>query len=203
MSWLLTLADQNMNGLTRIIRVEHRDHYGVTIKSDASPWGGGALMWRTWAAYQADDPADEYLQIPWNNLHERLVSGRTGVPDFQADWEALMFVISLKTWTDTNIVGKVTVIGDAAGVISDLVAMKAKAKTINNLVKETALHLAPLGLELDGLHVWAEHNTHADELSRCLDEHTVPRWITTGTTTRATPTSCQSQVWSHCTAVSP
>ena len=58
--------------------------------------------------------------------------------------------------------GKVTTIGDAAGVIGDLVAMRARAKVVNNLVKEAALHLAPLGLELEGVHVWAEQNTWAD-----------------------------------------
>ena len=44
--------------------------------------------------------------------------------------------------------------------------MKAKATKINEIAKELALHLAPLGHELVGIHVWSEENVLADALSR-------------------------------------
>ena len=36
--------------------------------------------------------------------------------------------------------------------------MKAKAAKVNEFAKELALHLAPLGHELVGIHVWSEVN---------------------------------------------
>ncbi len=47
-----------------------------------------------------------------------------------------------------------------------MVKFKAKAAIVNNLAKEVAMHLAPLGLELQGLHVWSGRNVLADGLSR-------------------------------------
>ena len=199
--WLMTLADKHVEGLTRKIFADDQNLYGVTIISDASPWGGGALLWPSWASYSADEPASQYLQIVWNSNHERLISGKIGLPDFQADWEALMIVIALKTWTSAGTRGMVTVIGDASGVISGMIAMRARATGINNLIREAALHLAPFGLTLEGLHVWAEHNTQADELSRLKNSKSTPSWLQTDTTKKATPTSCEPQAWPHCTCL--
>ena len=62
--------------------------------------------------------------------------------------------------------GPITAVGDAEGIIYDLVQMRAKSNKINNIAKEMALHLAPLGRELSGIHVWGERNSLADKLSR-------------------------------------
>ena len=108
-----------------------------------------------------------------------------------------MGVIALRTWTSSASRGKITIIGDASGVISDMVAMRARAPGINNLIKEASLHLAPLGLDLQCLHVWAELNTQADELSRLDDENTVPSWLDP-ITEKAIPISVVPHFWRHC-----
>ncbi len=48
---------------------------------------------------------------------ERLGSGEIGLPDFQASWEALMMVVALRTWTNEETRGIITIVGDASGVI--------------------------------------------------------------------------------------
>ena len=111
-----------------------------------------------------------------------------------------MFVIALRTWTTTESRGKITIVGDASGVISDMVAMRARAPSINNLIKETALHLAPFGLDLQGLHVWAELNKQADELSRMKDGDAAPTWLDP-TTKKTIPISVAPQMWRHCVPV--
>ena len=138
------------------------------------------------------------MQLKWTEEHERLISGTIGLPDHQAEWEALMFVIALRTWTSSSTRGKLTIIGDAARVISDLIAMKAKSANINCLVKEAALHLAPLGLELFGIHLWSEKNEKADELSRITVDGAMPAWLTSSGATRSTPTPPHVHLWRHC-----
>ena len=66
-----------------------------------------------------------------------------------------MLVIALRTWTDHTTRGKVTVIGDAAGVIGDIIATRAKSPRNNCFIREAALHITPLGLELFGIHLWS------------------------------------------------
>ena len=48
----------------------------------------------------------------------------------------------------------------------DLVQLRGKSEAINEIAKEIALHLAPQGRDLAGLHLWGERNTTADHLSR-------------------------------------
>ena len=55
--------------------------------------------------------------------------------------------------------------------------MKARATKVNEIAKELALHLAPLGHELVGIHVWSEVNVLADALSRIGNRTTVPEGL--------------------------
>ena len=55
--WIHELACGHLAGLTRTVHAETRDLLGITVVSDASPWGGGALMWRTFQEYADNAPA--------------------------------------------------------------------------------------------------------------------------------------------------
>ena len=68
----------------------------------------------------------------------------------------------------------IILVGDALGVWYGLVRMKAKAAKVNEIAKELAFHLAPLGHELIGIHVWSEVNVLADALSRIDDCTSLP-----------------------------
>ena len=158
------------------------------------------MLWTSWAAYQRNEHPSSYIIIEWDKKHEHLINGEIGKPDHQASWEALMYVIAIKTWVDKQTVGKITMIGDASGVIFDLIAMKAKSDVVNNLLKEAAMHLAPLGLDLFGVHIWAERNTAADQLSRASREGRLPDWLRRSTATPSMPTSSEANDWPHCSS---
>ena len=184
--WIHEFPCGHLSGLTRTVHALSRDFLGITIVSDASPWGGGALLWRTFQEYADNQPAAEYLTVQWDAEHEGMINGQVGSPDHQASWEALAFGIALRTWVTDKVQGKITIIGDAQGVISNIIAMRSRAPVINDIIKEIALHLAPLGLDLLGLHLWAEQNEQADELSRLTGQTAPPEWLHPGTL-RATP----------------
>ena len=151
-------------------------------------------MWNTFQDYMDDRPAAQFFSLPWTSTHEALIDGTVGVPDHQASWEALAFAIAIKTWVTTDVQGQVTIIGDAAGVIGNLIAMRSRSPPINDIVKEVALHLTPLGLDLMGLHLWAEHNQQADELSRLTGKDNVPDWIHPSTL-KAEPLLVEPRKW--------
>ena len=52
------------------------------------------------------------------------------------------------------------------GVWKALVALKSASTPVNNIAKEVVLHLAPIGHDLRGIHIWSEVNVLADGLSR-------------------------------------
>ena len=192
--WIYVFACGHLAGLTRTVHAQTRDFLGITIVSDASPWGGGALMWKSFQEYADDRPAAEFFSLPWTSEHEALIDGKVGLPDHQASWEALAFAIAIRTWVVDGVQGKVTIIGDTQGVISNLIAMRSRATVINDIVKEVALHLTPLGVDLLGLHLWAEQNKQADELSRLTGQTEVPSWVH-ASTTRATPAMVDPRKW--------
>ena len=152
------------------------------------------MLWNTFQEYKDGKPAAEYMTMQWTAEHEKMIDGQVGVPDHQASWEALAFGIAIRTWVTAEVQGKITIVGDAQGVISNIIAMRSKAPAINDIVKEIALHLAPLGLDLLGLHLWAEMNKQADELSRIFDPTVTPEWLDPGTS-RRTPSAISPQRW--------
>ena len=56
--------------------------------------------------------------------------------------------------------GRIVLVGDALGVWFGMVRFCAKAKKINEIAKEVAMYLAPLGHELEGA-AHLERNEHA------------------------------------------
>ena len=151
-------------------------------------------MWNTFEDYLQDRPAAQFLSVPWSSTHEALIDGVIGIPDHQATWEAFAFAVALRTWVTPATQGQVTIIGDAAGVIGNLVSMRSRSPIINDVIKEVALHLAPLGLDLMGLHLWAEQNEQADQLSRLTGQMDVPKWLHPDTL-KAEPVLIDTKRW--------
>ena len=61
-----------------------------------------------------------------------------------------------------------------------MVRMNAKSDKVNEIAKELAMHLDPMGKDLVGIHVWSECNVLADALSR-VETHGVPEALATAT----------------------
>jgi hypothetical protein len=165
LDWILKLAEGYEAGISRSHRVADRTAEGIYFEFDASLWGGGGALWPGEKARMAGDPPAQYWHLKWTRVHEVLASAAIGEPGSQATWEAFTMLLCVKIWVDHTL-GPITAVGDAEGIIYDLVQMRAKSTKINNIAKEMALHLAPLGRELSGIHVWGERNSLADKLSR-------------------------------------
>ena len=56
------------------------------------------------------------------------------------------------------------------GVLYDALRFKAREATLNCLVGELALQLAPLGADIRAAHIWSERNQICDALSRLQDD---------------------------------
>ena len=101
------------------------------------------MLWSTRRAYEQKEPAEQFLCVTWTKVHEQVIGGKIGVPDFQADWEAFMAAVAVRTWISSRSRGRITLVGDASGVIAGMVAMRARSASVNNVIKEVALHLPP------------------------------------------------------------
>ena len=85
-----------------------------------------------------------------------------------------MFLLALREWARPGLRGKITIVGDAEGILGSLTAFRSDDPIINNISKEVALVLAPLGFELAAIHIWGEENVMADDLSRICQGQGIP-----------------------------
>jgi hypothetical protein len=187
LEWILKLAHGFNVGLSRAHDLADRYAPGIYIEVDASPRGGGAVLWANQGC-RDDRPPDEYFSVTWTPEHAKLIRGVIGDPGSQASWEAFAFLLAVKLWV-INVSGPIVVAGDAEGVLCDLIQLRGKSPEINEIAKEIALHLAPQGRDLAGLHLWGERNTTADHLSRVhekgLTDHLT--WVLASATERQIP----------------
>ena len=81
-------------------------------------------------------------------------------------------------------------VGDAEGILFDLIQMRGKSPVINEVAKELALYLAPLGKDLSGMHIWGAQNKIADDLSRLSEakgESKIVDWLQWTSSRRSLP----------------
>ena len=156
----LFLVDQTLDGLvwsTRA-RLEVERHVGMAIEADR-------------VASRA------FVTTEWTTEDESLLFTKRGDPAHQATWEAFMALLAIRHFVTPKARGRIILVGDALGVWYGLVRMKARATKVNEIAKELALHLVPLGHELAGIHVWSEVNVLEDALSRIGNRTTVPKGL--------------------------
>ena len=79
--------------------------------------------------------------------------------------EARCLFITARLWVEET-PGPAFMVGDAEGILFDLIQMRGKSPIISEVAKELALYLAPFGKDLHGMHIWGAQNKVADELSR-------------------------------------
>ena len=74
-------------------------------------------------------------------------------------------LLGLRLWLP-RVMGKIVVVGDALGVLAAAIKQAARSGPVNEIVKEMALALAPLGAAVEAVHIHSERNKLADALSR-------------------------------------
>ncbi|CAK0856481.1 unnamed protein product, partial [Prorocentrum cordatum] len=175
--WLVAFATDAPLHLTRHVYLVDRLYDGLYVETDASPWGGGGCCWASPAARRAGEAPRAYFAVTWDHTHEELLHTQVGSPAGQASWEAFAMLLAAKLWISPEVRGRITFAGDAQGVLATLVQLRGDSAIINDVAKELALHLAPLGHALEGLHIWAEQNKLADALSRVSCGGHFPRFL--------------------------
>jgi hypothetical protein len=104
-----------------------------------------------------------------------------------------MMLLALIQWVGSNVHGIVSIVGDAEGVLGALTRLRSEDTVINAMAMEIALWLAPTGLALEGLHIWGEENSSADQLSRLSQGAPIPVSLRGIARDRMEP--CASSVW--------
>ena len=108
-----------------------------------------------------------YIRTSWSNDDMVALNANTTEPAHQATWEAYMLLIALCTWTGYLTEGRALRIrGDAQGVLQGVIKGQAKSTSINLLIAEMQLVLAPVNYDLTAMHWWSDHNSVCDDLSR-------------------------------------
>ena len=134
------------------VRAHVRHHCSLHIVVDASPWGGGAIL------YQNNQPV-QLLTLVWNSNDEKHTGAKIGEAGSQAVWECYIVLRALWCWMKFG----------QQGVLSALLRRSAKSPLLNNVVREITLFLAKDFKSLETIHVWSEYNELADSLSRIKD----------------------------------
>ena len=174
LTWLELFALGNQGGLSKTFYLEERFQDGIVLVCDASLWGGGAACWPSASSYYNNDSPLAYISVKWTSFHERLLGVVVGDPAHQATFEAYTFLLAVATWVTSDMRGRVILIGDALGVMCGVVTLSAKSEIVNKIAMELALHLAPLCISLQGVHIWGEENDMADALSRLFSGASLP-----------------------------
>jgi len=128
------------------------------VKFDASPWGGGAALYRRGA------PA-EYFAVAWAPDVCGLFGICTGDPKHQTFWEYLTVLLALCEWGDSFRAEVLTVAGDNVPALEGALNLRGKG-LLNHITREIAWRRARRRWEYAVSHLPAEHNMTADALSR-------------------------------------
>ena len=178
LEWLLAFGVANADApISRVIFAFEQHHVVLTIESDASPFGGGAVLW--WGPPQGRRhrwPA-AWVACTWTPADADLMACPLESPDGQARWEAFMMVLALRQWMQKGLRGRVCMIGDAEGILGALTRLRSADEIVNLMAMELALWIAPRGLSLEGVHIWGEENAVADKLSRLSQGARVPQQL--------------------------
>ena len=174
-SWLRRFHEHNADDLVRHLSSVYRQLDGMDLEVDASTTGCGAACWFGARRMSQQGPPNAFVATSWTEEDEQLLGVERGDPAHQATWEAFMALLAVRHFVAAAARGRIVLVGDALGVWFGLIKMAAKCTKVNEIAKELALHLAPMGHDLSGIHVWSEVNTTADALSRMAEHGQVPR----------------------------
>ena len=92
----------------------------------------------------------DYIAAVWSDKDHATLKAEKGNPRHQAEWEAYALLMAVRTWSQklATFHGTLMVVGDAKGVLQDVVARRARSARLNLIVAEIQLELADTPHEL-------------------------------------------------------
>ena len=147
----------------------------ATLTFDASLTGGGAWL-------QIHGGPMNYMYCDWTDEDWAVLGVKAKDPKHQPEWEAFMCLVAITTWAHlfTDDVGKLSIRGDAQGVLQAAIKGRARMPKLNEIIAEMQLRFAHTKFDLAALHIWSEKNAICDALSRLSEGAAFPeecsRW---------------------------
>lgn len=163
-NWLLTLLEVTGKEarLTKVYPMLDCQWPWVSIEADACPQGMGAVL-------RVGGLVKFYWQSPITDSDLALLGGgATRTPEFQAEFETLALLVSLKVFpSKLGYPAQYFIRSDNVAALQAALNFKAKSPLMTQLVVEIILELESQGLgELTGRHLAGLLNDVADKLSR-------------------------------------
>ena len=167
-------------------RCRIRAPYFTLVTFDGSLTGGGATLQVGLQGIKeaAVKPVVAYWHKRWSERDRQLMQVKPGDPGGQARCEAFALLHALTVWRKTlgSTQGKLAVLGDALGVLYDVLRLKARDPVLNAMAADMALILAPMSLDVRVAHVWTQRNSICDALSRLdCDDQNMPAILSDAT----------------------
>ena len=174
--WFEALAEQEFGPLER--RCRRRAGHSTLITFDGPLTGGGATLQAGITQFNTAH-RQSYVAFwagEWTDDELGRINVARGDPAGQARLEALTLLHSVHVWRRIirESTGTLAVMGDALGVLHDARKFRAKDPVLNELMAELALLIAPMGQELQAIHIWTQRNETCDALSRLGQKGGIP-----------------------------
>jgi hypothetical protein len=130
-----------------------------TISFDASPWGGGGILWQ-------NGKAVSYTHFVWSELTLDILKAKRGDCRGQTAFEFFTLLMVAITFDAVLPKSGALIRGDNLGALNVALTLKTTAHTMNGIARELAWRRIVKGWQYRLKHLPAELNDEADALSR-------------------------------------
>ena len=175
LSWLRRFHEHNADDVVRHLYLVDRQLDGMVLEVDASTTRGGAVCWFGARRLSQQGPPNAFVATSVELKKTSSCWGLSGPRSSSNVGSVHGIVGQYGHFVTAKTRGRIVLVGDALGVWFGLIKMAAKSTKVNDIAQEWALHLAPLGHDLNSVHVWSEVYTTADALSRMAEHGQVPQ----------------------------
>ena len=135
------------------------------IELDASPWGGGAIL------FISDVPV-EYFYLQWDLATANFRHAPVGDPSGQTTWKLYIILLALMQWGYKHRVSGLAILGDNTAALDAALGTKGR-KDLATIGRKISWRRARLGWHYCVGHLPSEANSWADRLSRIFSDEKI------------------------------
>jgi len=134
------------------------DSQNFSVECDASPWGGGAILFQRGVA-------KEWFATTWSQECAEYLSAPLGLPEGQTTWEYLIVYLVLLSWGSRCRATGLAIAGDNLSSLAGSLNLKGKGG-LHKITREISWRKTRYAWKFSAGHLPTELNTAADALSR-------------------------------------
>jgi hypothetical protein len=168
-SWICTMLQEAVNrekfGASALVRLMSADENKLdapdlpVISFDASPWGGGAIVW-------VKGKAVKHTFFTWSPLTLSVLKCIVGDSDGQTSFDFFTLFLSAVTFSKVLETTGAIIKGDNLGALNVSLGLRSTSPKMNCIAREIAWRKIVLRWQYRLQHLPAELNEEADALSR-------------------------------------